>query len=381
MSRRDLLRDSLVATAGVLAVGNSIPAIAEEANSPDPIMDLNPTKLGGGERIVQITVVVKDAQQAAERLSRVFGASWKFYEFTPQNLRFHGRTQGAPCVLKVAIGYFAGYSFKLIQPISGRSPYGEFLETHGSGYYSLGLGNMQIDGAVVDRFAKAGVGTELEGDIGNGARFAVLDTVNLLGCRFEFATWPQSTGHGYFRQTGAFVPSRRPILDMDNPAVIGGRRFDEIGIIVKDPKQTARNYQALFGIDEWGYSEGGFHPSTELLFGKSVPPGDLAAADLSGAYTYTGGAMLELLSPKMWKGTHGLFLQRHGQGIQMLRMNSGGDFDSEIAALTRAGLTVERDARFDISKDTSGPYLRGIFLNMGEDMSGFVFEFFYAKQK
>ena len=374
-SRRQFLGGS-IAIAGVFT---SHPAPAVQGKQPTvPVIDLNATKIWGGCRIVEISVVVKDAEKSAQCLADVFGVSWTIYAFKPERVVVHDRKSASECVLKVAIGYFGGYAFRLVQPVSGASSHREFLERHGSGFYSLGLGALAVGGkqTIVERFASAGVGTEMQGEVGNGARFAVLDTVEHLGCRIELTTPPQLPGTGYFRPTGRLTPGRASAINMDNPAIAGGRRFDEIGIVVKDEKRAVERFGALLGIDRWGFSDGRFRPTSELLYGKPVAPADLAAEAIGAAYAYAGGSLLELLSPGTLYGSHGVYLEKHGPGIQMLRMNSEENFDAEVAALVRAGLVLEREAKFYPPGKTSGPHSVAVFLNIGEDLSGFVVELF-----
>jgi hypothetical protein len=335
----------------------------------------------GAERILQISLAVKDAEKTGRHLSDIFGCAWKFFEFSPRRITLNDRPYMEDCVLKLPIGQCGGYSLKLVQPISGLSSYLEFLQARGEGFYSIGVGAVPTGQTpLVELLARAGVGTEMQGDIGNGARFAVLKTSNELGCRIELTTLPEGPRSEYFRQTGVFLPQRNSVLEMDNPAIAGGRRFDEIGLIVGDEVGTAHRFAALLGVRDW-FPNVHVRPTSENVFGKPVSEADIATTEVGVITTYFGDTLLEAIAPRLLKpgGSHRRFLDRCGPGIQFLRINSAGDDDVEIESLVRAGLIKEREATFYPAGKRSGPHAVSTFLSLPGELGGFVMQFFSLK--
>ena len=141
------------------------------------------------EKIVQFSLVANDVEKVAKRFSEIFGVSWKFYDMQPGQILLRDRDLGnVDCRLKIAIGAFGGRSLKLVQPISGQSSHAEFLQKHGEGLYTIGLGVPANHDQVVSALKKVGVSIEMQGDLGNGSRFSILDTTDELGCRLEISS-------------------------------------------------------------------------------------------------------------------------------------------------------------------------------------------------
>jgi Glyoxalase/Bleomycin resistance protein/Dioxygenase superfamily len=371
-SRRSFVMRSLAA----MAAGSAATVLGSRrlrAQAPVQSGDSAPLVNLSGEKVVQISMAVKDAEKVAKRFSDIFGPSWKFYEFRPQKIVLHSKPQPTDCVLKLAVGTCGGHSFRLVQPISGPNPYSEFLDRHGEGFYSIGLGALNNYSTIVDTLANGGVGIELQGDIGNGASVTVLETAADLGCRIEFTGTPKSTA-GFLKQTGHFSPQRPGIVDMDLPVMSGGRRFTQIGLVVKDDKYTAQRYQQLLGIGGWRFIR--IPVIKYAMFGKALTQAELPSAEVGQGAAYLGDTQLELLAPVDLKpgGIHKAFLDRHGSGngFQHLMISpAGGDHDAAVDALLKSGQKKEIEATIHLGEHIG----TGDYIGMEEQVGGFVLEF------
>jgi hypothetical protein len=158
------------------------------------------------EKIVQFSVVVKDAEKTAKRFSEIFGVHWKLYALHLKDIILHNeRFTSAGCDLRIAIGDFGGRSLKLIQPVAGRSSYAEFLQNNGEGFYTLGFGTLLNHDQVVGALRKSGATVEMQGDGGHGSKFSIMDLTEDLGCRIEISSPSSPAGEGGLRQTDVIV--------------------------------------------------------------------------------------------------------------------------------------------------------------------------------
>lgn len=344
------------------------PACAQSTSVPPKV------NLTAGGKVQQIAMVVKDAERVAKRFSDVFGSSWTFYEFRPKQLVLHDKDLGdADCVLKLAIGDCGGHSFKLVQPVSGQNSYAEFLQKQGEGFYGIGLGAFPNHDQMLMAFRDAGAGVEMQGDVGDGSKFTILETAEDLGLRVEFGSVPKQAAAANLRKTGRFTRTRPGMIDMNLPVISGGRRFVDLGIVVKDEKKSAQRYEELFGIGSWQFQ----HTSTPLEYtfnGKKIVEADLPSTTLNRGVAYLGDTQIELLAPMPQGpgGPHKAFLDKHGNGFELLALSpAAGDHDAVVDALVKAGLRKELEATTRHGNTTG----HATYIGMQEQVGGFVLEF------
>jgi len=294
--------------------------------------------------MVQITTVVRDVQKVARRFSEVWGPSWKFYDMRYKQTVLHDKEGGSSdCYVKLAIGNFGGRSIKLVQPVSGQSSYMEFLEKHGECNYTIGLNASGNHDQIVDALKGAGVGIEMQGDLGNNFRFTILDTVDDVGCRIELATLAVPS-EASLRQTGSFVQTKPSVVNMDEPIFTGGNRINTMGIVVKDEKRVAQRFGELFGISEgWRIGKGPQGHTKVFLNEKPVPESDIPSIDVSMANGSWGDMRLEIIRPVGLKpgGCHQWFLDKHGNGHQHVNVDNMANYNEVVDALKKAGVPSE----------------------------------------
>lgn len=363
-SRRSFLNRSALTAAGAVGALGAKNSFAQAPPS-QPVVNLS------GEKVFQISMVVKDVQKTARRFSDVFGPSWEFYELRPKQVVLHDEALGdVDCYLRLALGSFGGRSFKLVQPVSGRSTYAEFLQKHGEGFYSFSLGTLANHDAALEALRKAGVRIEMQGDMGNNSKFTILETVEELGSRVEFASPPNAGNETNLKQIGVFVPTRASIIDMGRPVISGGKRFSQIGIVLKDEKKGAQRFEQLFGIRVMRSG-----PIADLveawLNEKPVAKADLPSLTVEASHLGWGDMSIELLRPIGMKpgGCHQWFFDKHGNGFQHLNMGPrAGDYQAIVDGLNKAGIYRE----FNCSRGDGNSLVS--YFAMEDQLGGFVLE-------
>ncbi len=298
------------------------------------------------EKIVQISAVVNNAQRVAARFAEIFGVSWLTYELMPEQVVLHGESlKNADCFLKIAIGDFGGRSLKLIQPVSGQSSYAEFLEQHGEGLYTVGLGTLFNHDHVVNALTRAGVPLEMQADGGNGARFSIMDTVEDLGCRIEFSSPETKRGAG-IKAAGFVIPDNPAFVDMGKPVFAGGKKINQVGFVVSDERKAARRFEELLGIRGFIYDYGPPNLVEAFLDEKPVPESEMQSLDVAFANGWLGDIQIELMRPIGIHpgGCHQRFLDRHGNGFQHVSFGLQAGYDSVIDGMKEAGIGAEFSA-------------------------------------
>lgn len=349
------------APAGLPAMGT---VFAQEAGKP--VVDVT------AEKIVQFGLVARDVDKVARRFSEVFGTSWKFYDFRPTGIILHGkRLRDVECLLKVAIGDMAGRSFKLIQPISGPSTYREFMEKYGEGFLYFSLGTVLDHDKFVASLRKAGVGIEMQGRLGRKATFTILDTLEDLGCYVEMVSPAWDDIESNMHLTGLYEHRAPSVIDMATPFFSGGKRINQVGIVLKDEKKAAQRYEELLGIGPWRVVP--IAKKTDaFLDEKPVPEAEMPGLHNDAAFAYLGDIQLELLRPTGGPSCHRKFLDRRGNGIQHVSFGRQADYDRVIAALKQAGIHSEYSA-------TLGATAVVNYLAMQEELGGFQLEITKSK--
>jgi hypothetical protein len=340
-----------------------LPVVAQESGKA--VVNINAT----GEKIAQFGVVVKDVDKVAKRFSEVFGTSWRFYDFKPRGVILHGKELGdAESLMKVAIGDMGGRSFKLIQPVAGPSTHMDFLQKHGEGLLYFSLGTVVVHNRIVESLKKAGVGIEMQGRLGEKATFTILDTLEDLGCYIELISPAWKDTESTMQLTGVYEPKAPSIINMATPLFSGGKRINQVGIILKDEKKAAKRYQELLGIGPWMFAT---PERTDVLFNEKPVEAGNPGARIDVAMAYLGDIQLELVKTAEGPNPQNKFLERRGNGIHHLSVGWQADYDQVVAASKKAGINTEFSG--------SQPLFAVSHLGMQEQLGGLVLEIIRLK--
>jgi hypothetical protein len=282
--------------------------------------------------------VVKDADKVARRFSEVFGASWRFYDFRPKGIVLHDQTlRDVECFTKVAIADIGGRSIKLIQPISGPSTYLEFLQRYGEGFLYFSLGTVMDHDKIIELISPA---------------------------------WNDRERN--MQQTGFYEHKGGCVIDMPTPVFSGGKRFNQVGIVLKDEERAARRYHELLGICPWT-TRPIAQKADAFLDEKLLSEEEISGLHNDAAFGYIGDIQLELLKPAGGPSCHRKFLDRRGNGIQHLSLGRQADYDQVVAGLKKAGINSEYSA-------TLGGVSVVNYLAMQGQMGGFQVEITKIKE-
>jgi hypothetical protein len=282
----------------------------------------------------------------AKRFARIFGTSWKLYELSFRSLLLHGKElPDAGCCLKIAIGSLGGRSLKLIQPVSGHSAWADFLENYGEGFYTIGLGTLTNHDDIVSALQEAGVITEMQGNV-DGARFSIMNTVEDLGCRIEFSGPASGTYGADLKETGTLMPDGPAQVNLENPIFSGGKRINQVGLVVTDERKAAKRFEELLGIRNWTYAYGPPELFNASLNGKPVPESAIHSLDVAFAMGELGDIQIEIIRPIGLRpgGCHQVFLDKRGNGIQHVSFGIQPDYVEFVNEMKNAGIGVEFSA-------------------------------------
>jgi hypothetical protein len=137
---------------------------------------------------LQIGLVVKDAHRTADLLSELLGIGpFHFVEWPtsrPDMRSFYNEEPGDFRILE-AFANFDNIELELVEPLSGKSGYSEYLTERGEGIHHMLFEVSDLEN-VVARFADMGIPVKM-GGTGNrpGTTWLHIDTVPILGWSLE----------------------------------------------------------------------------------------------------------------------------------------------------------------------------------------------------
>ena len=153
------------------------------------------SSLPGGlqlKRLVQIGIVVADLNRTTQLLTALFGIGpFRLVEWPDRaESKYYYRGVEEDIRIRQAFVGLGDVEVELIQPVEGRSGYGDFLGQAGGGIHHILFEVSDID-PVIQELAKSGV-TVLQSGTGirPGTRWALLDTREMLGFYVELRHRP-----------------------------------------------------------------------------------------------------------------------------------------------------------------------------------------------
>jgi methylmalonyl-CoA/ethylmalonyl-CoA epimerase len=136
----------------------------------------------GLEKVDQVGIVVRDMDKTIKNYREIFGISFprvvvpdyfnRVFRGKPENFR-----------MKIGLAMMGALQIELIQPLEGKTTYGEFLGKWGEGIHHLGFNVHNLDERVTT-FQKLGVDVLMSGER-VGAKFAYMDTDEIVGIIIE----------------------------------------------------------------------------------------------------------------------------------------------------------------------------------------------------
>lgn len=145
-----------------------------------------------GKEIVQLGIVVQDAEAMAKRYWETLGIGpWLLLDFEPPHVaegRFRGvrmRDEG-DFLIRAAMANLGDMQFELLQPALGPSSHMDFLKSHGDGVHHLSFGVVWDHDEMLEAFEELGIEVEMTGKLGGAVIFTYLASQEDLGTILEF---------------------------------------------------------------------------------------------------------------------------------------------------------------------------------------------------
>jgi len=143
-----------------------------------------------GKEIVQIGVVVEDAEKTAKNYWKILGIGpWLLIDFKPPHVTdgiFHGITmREVDFHVRGAIADHGNIQFELLEPIWGPSTHMEFLKMNGEGVHHISFGEVDDHDEVVSDLRNQGIDVEMTGLLGGATTFTYMATQRDLGTIME----------------------------------------------------------------------------------------------------------------------------------------------------------------------------------------------------
>lgn len=297
--------------------------------------DVKPAVDIGNKPIIQIGFVVRDAVRMAKRYSQIFGIGpWNFVEGRARDFILHGKTlRNTTCGLRIALADLGKLQLELIQPMYGPSTHMSFLKEQGEGIHHVSFGAVEGHDQIISGLTDRGIGIEMQGLAGDVDTFTYLATQKALGTIFEVVN-PVTSRPGGLRPWGTYNTPGRGAINIE------GKEIKQLGIVVEDAEETARNYWELLGVGPWTLID--FKPphlADFTLHGITVNEG--VNVHIKAALAQLGDIQIELLQPVRGPSTYMEFLKTRGQGIHHVSFDRIEDHDEMISGFNGLGIETE----------------------------------------
>ena len=133
--------------------------------------------------VVQLGILVKNVEETAKKFQEVMGIGpWEIFVPPFRDKTLHGEPEDFK--YKVGLARSGGIQVELMEIISGKTIYDDFLKRKGYGIHHIGIATSDMDESVKE-MRKKGFTVDQSGNR-PGVKFAYLDTEDKLGVIFEF---------------------------------------------------------------------------------------------------------------------------------------------------------------------------------------------------
>ena len=136
-------------------------------------------------KIVQIGLIVRDIEQAAQRYCQIFGVEMPQINVTDGYEISHSTYRGMPTQAQAKLAFFnmGQLSIELIEPIGEPSTWRDHLNRRGETVHHIAFYIKDTDGTV-QRLKDIGIPVVQQGDY-TGGRYTYLDSETQLGVALE----------------------------------------------------------------------------------------------------------------------------------------------------------------------------------------------------
>jgi len=272
------------------------------------------------KNISKVGIVVKNLIETLDQYYRRYGiGGWKIWEQNPQTLKNQKTgNEKTDYSVRIAHSKIGDTVWELIEPVSGNSIYAEFLKNHGEGIHHLGY-EVQDMGKALGFFADLNIKITQSADWG-GLRSVFFDANEDLKHTVEIYNIPEDFK---YPEPAFCYPDKADEYISVKPFF---KEVRQVGLAVKDIKNTARTYNDKYGLGPWELYKY-FSPKTKDM--KYNEAGILDQKFTTGA-TMIGKTEVELIEPEQGKSVYADFINEYGEGIQHISFIYNCSFEETL---------------------------------------------------
>ena len=284
-------------------------------------------------KITQIGVVVKDLKKTMRDYYDTLGwGPWYVYELKkPRHHHTELRGENVEYTTRIAETRVGDIDFELIEPIDGPSIYKEHLEDYGEGLHHIAcMGNGLDYEETLARFEELGFKKTMSGSIDN-INYYYLNSEEKLKIILE-------SGSGHAR---SLVPDWTFPEKMAND--IKEITVTQIGVVVKDIRESLKNYTRLLGWGPWNvYELKSPRLDKTKVYGEEVRYSSIIAE------TRVGDIDFELIEPISGPNIYTDYLEKYGEGLHHIAcMGSNSSSEDIFRQFSENGFKKTMTGRID----------------------------------
>jgi methylmalonyl-CoA/ethylmalonyl-CoA epimerase len=290
-------------------------------------------------RIVQIGLVVNNAEESAAQYRRILGFDIPQTAHLTETVdKTEATYRGSPLQARAKIIAFdiGDIQFEFIEPVGEGSAWHDFLTQHGEGIHHIALPASDTD-AAVRAFEAQGYQIIQQGYFGDratGGRYTYLDTDKDLGVVIELLE--------VFGEHGA-----RQTVPHPTAAGLGTNVIRQVGLIVSDIEHTAARFVEVLGAPAPSiFSTPGYAQS------KTTYRSENSEATAKLAFFGFGQVQVELIEPDEQQSVWRDYLEAHGNGVQHIAFQVA-DTQQATDYLQQYGIDIIQQGLY---ADASGMY-------------------------
>jgi hypothetical protein len=282
--------------------------------------------------VQQACIVVNDLQKTMDAFWNILGIGpWVVFDFESlkiQDFCYNGKPGWGR--YKGALTQVGPLEIELFETLEGVSVYQDWIDEQGEGLHHMKflVEDLDVD-RVNEEMERHGFPRIMGGHFGPEFKnqFSYFDMRKALRCIWETSSRKQAT------------------VRRENPNTVSTSRvkvteIKQVGIVVRDVYETAKNYWNLLGIGPWEIREWESH----ILYQRTYH-GNPSWAKERLAHAYVGDLELELCQVVEGDSIYQDWINQHGEGLHHLTFLCD-DVDEVSKTLTNQGFVNLQSGRF-----------------------------------
>lgn len=294
--------------------------------------------------IEQLGFVVKSVKETLKLLCDEYGIGpWLIVRFGPdgkencipiEEVVLEGEDIGSYETIVAVCDLPNGVQLELIEPVSGRSLFADYLETHGPGLQHISVSGGSDYDEAIERIAAVGRARGQTAVIDKTEMCAFMDHKDVLGTYLELHKRPED--FALPNVTPEFYPPGNKMPEGCTPLFTYP---DQLGILVEDLDKALKVLWDDYGIGPWiliDFGPTGKESTVSVenasCFGRSVEPFAVRAAICESL-----NMQLEVMQAVNFDNVYGIHVKKHGSDLQHLSLIHPEGYDKTVARMAAAG--------------------------------------------